>query len=478
MPVVMNNLFKLSGGIFWKIHLMEISILMAILSPVAFYIGAAFPMLITQVTPLQKTTSKTVGLSYSINTLGSIFGSIITGFILIPALGPFNIIWIALILHSTGIILVSQNPVLSKIKNNIIIICFAVFFLLYNTFSFSLYDIVSGPYSGIYQSSGTYIPLSLQHNGKFLSNLDRIRNSEKQDFNVIFNKHGVMSTVTVFKASNLLLTINGKPDASAGNFTTTDMPTQTFLGLLPVLFSNKTDKGLVIGYGSGVSTGILCKYVKTVDCLEIEKTVIEASKYFSEYNLNAVNSSNLNIILGDARKYIRTCRSKYDLISAEPSNIWVSGVAHLFTREFFRDCHGLLNNGGVMVQWLHIYKLSLEDFKTAIKTFSSVFPDFEIWGTFNIGDVFLVGYKNNKTRLNRIKFDEVINNYYYKKEMQEIQAGTFEEFNNYKITDALKLTPLLTGVPIHTDDRPILEYSAIKNMFILRSREIYNFLGE
>ena len=479
MPLVMPMLFQFCKGVFWKVHLMELALLLSTLSPVAFFIGAAFPMLISLVPREGAVSERCVGVSYSVNTVGAIAGSLLTGFALVPWLGPFNLIWVALGLHAVGIVLISRPFDFFRLKNPFFALACGAAFTLIQMGDSKPYEVVAGGYTGVFQTSGTYLPLSLQRNTHFLLHLEELKKTEKEDFKMIFNRHGRVSTVTVFQSpSQMVLSINGKPDATAGKFTMSDMPTETFLGMLPVLFAGKAEEGLVIGYGSGISAGIASKYTGKVDCLEIERGVLEASGYFSKYNLDSLHAKNLNLVLGDARKYIRNCTKRYDFISAEPSNIWVSGVAHLFTQEFFKDCRGILNEDGVMVQWLHIYKLSLKDFKTAIRTFSSVFEDFEIWGTFNIGDVFLVGRKKGGKGLSKEKFEKFLENYCFRQEMSEIEAGNWEGFLHYRIIDGKKLIPLLKGVPVHTDDLPVLEYSAIKNMFVLQSKEIYNFLGE
>ena len=44
-----------------------------------------------------------------------------------------------------------------------------------------------------------------------------------------------------------------------------------------------------------------------------------------------------------ARTVLRYGATKYDLVVSEPSNVWIPGVAHLFTRESFADVRGCLD---------------------------------------------------------------------------------------------------------------------------------------
>ncbi len=55
-----------------------------------------------------------------------------------------------------------------------------------------------------------------------------------------------------------------------------------------------------------------------------------------------------HIVIDDAKSYFARSDRRYDLIVSEPSNPWVSGVASLYTREFYQRIRGQLNPGGVL----------------------------------------------------------------------------------------------------------------------------------
>ena len=116
---------------------------------------------------------------------------------------------------------------------------------------------------------------------------------------------------------------------------------------------------LVVGLGSGVTLGAVQQHseLKEVDMVEIEPAVAEAAAYFSQYNHNALSDPRLNLVVADARNYVLMTKKKYDVISAEPSNPWMTGNANLFTREQFELYKKRLKPGGIMFQWLHAYKL-------------------------------------------------------------------------------------------------------------------------
>lgn len=481
LPIFSGYLFEYFHGVFWKIHGVEILLLILLISPTAFFIGASFPLTILfMARPSTPPSEKTVGLAYSINTLGSIAGSFATGFLLIPLFGAFNLIWVALIGHTLALLLIHPLPRKSLVSGLGVVMSAIVIFLMIQSHYYSELDLIGGGFSKIYRSSGQHIPQYLLNNPAFVKAVELKQASRnRQPTRIIWSKDGILSHVAVGQKGDFYnLIINGKTDASVGHFLTTDMPTQTLLAFIPLVLSPAPQKALVVGYGSGVTAGTLGKQLPQVDCLEIEKSVIEASHFFREFNLNAHENPNVRIHVGDARKFIRNTRARYDLISAEPSNLWVSGVAHLFTTDYFRECREILNDQGVMIQWIHLYKLSLSDFKTALKSFASVFPAYEIYGSFNISDLFLVGYKNKILRPEAASFQKILDGFAYSDSFKEIGITTFDSLQKFQILPPAGFPDTLKDTPLHTDDRPVLEYSAPKSMFLTEMKEIFEYLGE
>ncbi len=83
---------------------------------------------------------------------------------------------------------------------------------------------------------------------------------------------------------------------------------------------------------------------------------------------------------------------RYDVIISEPSNPWMAGVANVFTREFFTLGYDKLKPEGVFCQWLQLYKISPESFKTLLTTFHKVFPHVYVFRP-QEKDLVMVGFK-------------------------------------------------------------------------------------
>ena len=203
---------------------------------------------------------------------------------------------------------------------------------------------------------------------------------------LLYYRDGATATVAVQQIESFrLLKINGKTDASNGPG---DVATQLLLGHLPYLLKDAKRVG-VIGWGSGMTVGAVLQHpVELVDAFEIEPAVIEASRYFEPINGRPLDDDRLHLVIGDARGELRRDVEPYDVIISEPSNPWITGVANLFTRDFFELTASRLAPGGVFAQWFHLYGMSEDSAREVMATFRSVFPHVV---AFNDRDLILLG---------------------------------------------------------------------------------------
>src|SRR6185503_16163808 len=180
----------------------------------------------------------------------------------------------------------------------------------------------------------------------------------------------------------------GKVDASNGG----DMLTQRLLGLLPILLHGHARDICIIGLGSGVTVGsaLAPGTVRRADVVEISPEVVEASRFFDRESGSALTRPGVRLIVGDGRSHLLLTPQRYDVIVSEPSNPWMSGVAALFTREFFEAARSRLNPDGLICQWAHTYDISPQDLQSIVATFASVFPQGTMW-LVGEGDLLLVG---------------------------------------------------------------------------------------
>src|SRR5687767_9140344 len=179
------------------------------------------------------------------------------------------------------------------------------------------------------------------------------------------------------------------------------MPTQVMVGQLPILIAPNVRNGLVVGFASGVTVGsILQSPIQSLECVELEPATVNGSRFFEHVNNRPLNDPRMRLIIDDARTYLRVTPTRYDMIVSEPSHPWVPGVANLFTKEFFTLGRDRLSEDGVFVQWVQIYQLSTDSFRSVLATFHEVFPYvqvFRVEGATKGKDLILIGSKTPLT---------------------------------------------------------------------------------
>jgi spermidine synthase len=223
---------------------------------------------------------------------------------------------------------------------------------------------------------------------------------------------------------------------------------------------------LVIGFASGVTVGaILQSPIESLDCVELEPATVPASRFFEHVNNRPLTDPRLNLVIDDARAYLRVTPKRYDMIISEPSHPWVPGVANLFTREFFQTTRARLSDEGVFVQWLQIYQLSTESLRSVLATYSDVFPHVRVFRVGGVGkgkDLLLVG--SNKP-LNLDKIAERFTDPRMAAEMARVNLKSEADVRSWYVCDETRLRPAVAGSLINTDDNMHIETTVPREAF-------------
>jgi spermidine synthase len=420
-------------------------------------LGALFPLVVKIISSrtLGRTTGRTVGDAYAANTLGAIAGSFASGFIMVPWLGLLGSLRLCVALNflvaGTAFIVSAQRFTKRNRPrrfNSSAIIGMAASVLL-------IIVVLLGepPWDPEVMSSAVY---------RYAPSLADKSRQELFDFlkrgqgDTIFYKEGVTATVAVQRqAGGRVLKVNGKPEASTAG----DMPTQILIGALPLLVREHTDDVLLIGLGSGVTLGSVEQFpVKRVTCVELEPAVIEASRHFQDVNNTPLNDPRLRLISNDGRNYIYTTDEKFDVIVSEPSNPWVTGVANLFTLEYFKKGAERLKDDGLFSQWLQIYEMSPEDVRTLIATFRAAFPQVYLFRGAE-GDLMLLGSKNER-RLDLSILKSHLENPTIAAELERINTSSAADLISRFYLGPADVTKLSAGAKLNTDDNALIEFNA------------------
>lgn len=229
---------------------------------------------------------------------------------------------------------------------------------------------------------------------------------------VPFYRDGKTASVAVarFPGDILAIITNGKPDAALrlgrDSTATSDESTMLLLGALPIAYSAHPRAAAVIGFGSGLSTSVLLAdpRLESVDTVEIEPAMVDGARLFAARVGRAFDDPRSHIRIEDAKTFFPLHRRVYDIIVAEPSNPWVSGVASLFSREFYAIAARHLADDGIFVQWLQLYEFNDDLAFSVLKALGENFDDYVIYASLKTDAVIVA---RNKGRLEVPDFNRV-----------------------------------------------------------------------
>ncbi|MDR3220902.1 MAG: spermine synthase, partial [Candidatus Accumulibacter sp.] len=335
---------------------------LSVMFPAAFFAGMTLP-LFTMALLRAGADERAIGRIYAANTLGSILGVMAMVHVLIPALGvKLGLMLAALVDVVLGLYLLRTlsparlTPGLAAAVASMII---AV---------------------GVSMNLGQVDP-AVQVSGVFRTGIMRL----PEKTTVSFLKDGKTATVAIVQGEgSMVISTNGKPDAAMAAYDrppTGDEATMVMLGVMPLIAHPAPRDIALIGWGSGLSTHTVLgsSIPQNVDTIEIEETMHEAARAFGPRVERAYTDPRSHLRIDDARTFFSVGGRQYDAIVSEPSNPWVSGVANLFTTEFYRFLKRHLKEDGVLVQWLHFYEIDDSLVATMLAALVSEFPNAELY---------------------------------------------------------------------------------------------------
>jgi len=389
LPILYLRIFQYSANSPLFYFLLQLILAASFLLIPTLFLGLSFPLLTAFA--LNERPSEMMGKVLGINYLGSIMGALSGGFLLIPFFGPQKSLYILIVLIVTGITFLIFS---GKTNQKILPVCGILFVVL------SM--LLSPQWNRQVLNSGVHVyanDLISQGEKTKISVMDLYKNALR-NCSILFYQDGANCSVAVTGRENgyLTLSIDGKADAST---TPVDLPAQILLGHMGTLLSAKDTRNVfIVGLGSGMTLRNVLLYpeVTNVVVSEVEKAVVSASQLFRSAGGGIPDDGRIRIVVSDALHYLRRNDQKYDLIISEPSNPWMAGVSHLFTKEFYKLLKNRLNDDGVVVQWFHYYRMNPDDFLCALRTFHEVFPNSFLWSAAG-GDVIITAYNNEETKI-------------------------------------------------------------------------------
>jgi spermidine synthase len=321
---------------------------LAILAVPTIWMGSTFPLLLHRVAARRDVAAR-VGRLTVANTVGTIAGSIATGYLVLPSLG-------------------SQGT----------LIVIAVVFAVASALAFRAFGGAQALRTGWLGLGAAAVVLVI-----VLPRWDMARMTNGA--NVYFTAapppdriemvredvHGGVTTVAR-RGELLTLYTNGKFQGDNG----AEMAAQRRFAHFPSLFVAREESALVVGLGTGTTLGAIAAYPwKSIDVAEISPAIVEASRrFYAEPARNSLDDPRVRVALDDGRNHLLVAHEPYDLITMELSSVWFAGASSLYSREFYELAHARLRDDGILQQWVQLHHIHRRELAAIVRTLRSVFP--------------------------------------------------------------------------------------------------------
>jgi spermidine synthase len=421
----------------------QVLLVTGLLLPMTLAFGAAFPFAVGMATKRAESVTEHISLVYAVNTIGAILGSLLSGFVLIPALGLHDTIRLVAALATAVAVGILIKTARAGGRTLGFALAGGVAVAIAMVPEWDRLLLSSGAYKYAPAMRGQSLQTALTA-GELVS-----------------YREGSTGTVAVRRLTGTTsLAIDGKVDASNAG----DMLTQRLLAHMPLLLHPQPKRAAILGLGSGVTLGsALTHPLDQATVLEISREVVDASKHFEAENHAALANPRTQLIVGDGRTHLMLGRQQYDVIVSEPSNPWMAGIASLFTREFFQGARDRLAPGGVLCQWAHTYDISRDDLRSIVATFLSVFPNGTMW-LVGDADVLLLGSTESlDARIAGIA--DAMKRPGVAADLASVGVSSPFSLMSLFVAQGQPLRAWADGAPLQTDDRSQLEFSGPRSIF-------------
>ncbi len=391
--------------------------------------GATFPVVVKCYNRDIKGLGKEVGEIYAANTVGSIIGAFIAGFILIPLFGlRLSMSLVVLVNLFIGLTVIILHPGLKK-NNRTTAIVVTVMILV-------------------------VVLLNVNRKPVIMASVEFTGPSKRYD--LLYFKEGIDASIAVLQDK-----VNGERELNINGESTAftiyqDMQVHKLLGHLPLLVHPNPQNALIVGFGFGSTSWATMLYPEIrTNCVELVKDEIETAVYFEKQNHNVLAQSRFNMIIADGREYIKGTKKRYDMISFNAIHPKIS--PNLYTLDFYKMCRGILSETGIIIAWLPPNAITEVEYQSLIKTFCQVFPYSSLWYV-NPSHMLLmatpeplkIDYKLLRERL----AEENIKN-----DLAEVNLDDPYELLSCFIMAGDDLTDYSKNAPVNSDDFPYIEFS-------------------
>jgi predicted membrane-bound spermidine synthase len=331
--------------------------------PVSLLSGIMFTFLGESLCGWLESGIKTTGLLTFVNTAGAMAGSLVAGWLLIPAIGMEKSFFLLSLVYGFIAVLTMSREMAGRIKKANIAYCFFPVLLAAALLFFPF---------GLMKKECLPFPV-------------RSHLNDPMPTEVVAVREGWTETIQYLQTRILTLPYYYRLVTNNYSMAATDIKNRRYMQMftyLPMALNPDISNALLISFGTGSTAKSLTGMggIQQIDIVDISKDILELSSVvYDSPKDNPLNDPRVTVHLEDGRYYLQTTTKRFDLITSEPPPPWNYGVVNLYTQEHFQSIYNHLTPGGMATYWLPVNQLTQAETVSILKAFSNVFADCSVW---------------------------------------------------------------------------------------------------
>ncbi len=317
--------------------------------------GMALPLLCNLYGQRMSQLGRRVGLLLAVNTAGTVLGSLLPIFVLVPLFGIQGSLLLASLLFG-GI---------------------AAGLLAWQAQSSRRFSVPAlAGYAGVVVLFLTVVPANLCQRVFLATGFYLAKHTD-----ILFYKEGRTGTAIVTRDrlnQRKTVYINGNAEVPA--LYAHQLCFKMLGDLGPMLHPNP-ENVLMICLGGGIASGATTRLpdVGSLTVVDLESSVADAAGLMAEENNGLLRNPKTHLVIDDGRNYVATTPRRWPVIITDSTHPKAPDSWVLYSQEFYRQVRERLTNDGVFVQWVPTHGLSEAEYKIILRTFQSVFPHTSLW---------------------------------------------------------------------------------------------------
>jgi spermidine synthase len=370
-------------------------------------------------------TPRTIGRIYAINTTGSVLGTVLGTFAIVPLLGtPGSLLVLAVI--PTAIALLAWHVFEPKRWISLARVAAAVFVMVLLA--------------------------------RVVSPSDFYRQMFDERFgNVIWFHEGVSETIAICERSDGTPWIQYSDGRGASG--SVSWKGGWLYAHLPLLLHPDPESCLIICFGTGNTLGAASRHeLPVLDGVELSTGIIHAASIFRETNHDVGNNPDVNMIIDDGRNYLLGTPERYDVISEEPPLVQTAGVINLYTRDFYELCRDRLTSDGIVAVWLPTWSMEELEAQMLVRAFLDVFPDATAWESLHPNEWILIGTRE-PLQIDLAALRERMAQPGVAEDLRKLELDTPEALMSLYLNGPSYLREFCGDVPPATDDKSVVDFT-------------------